>query len=68
LPLEGGKDWVMADVLVVQSKVRDQVKRAKLRLSSDAVDALSKAVSDLINKAGARAKANKRQTIKASDI
>ena len=50
------------------SKVREQVKKAKLRLSGDAVEALSKAVGDLISKAGARAKANKRQTIKASDI
>lgn len=58
----------MAELLVVQSKVRDQVKKAKLRLSGDAVEALSRAVADLINKAGARAKANKRQTIKASDI
>jgi len=58
----------MADMLVVQSKVRDQVKKAKLRLSGDAVEALSKAVADLVAKAGARAKANKRQTIKASDI
>ena len=55
-------------MLVVQSKVRDQVKKAKLRLSGDAVEALSKAVADLVAKAGARAKANKRQTIKASDI
>ena len=58
----------MADILMIQSKVRDQVKKAKLRLSGDAVQALSKAVADLISKAGARAKANKRQTIKAADI
>jgi histone H3/H4 len=58
----------VADMLVIQSKVRDQVKKAKLRLSGDAIEALSKAVADLISRAGARAKANKRQTIKASDI
>jgi histone H3/H4 len=58
----------MAEILVIQSKVRDQVKKAKLRLSGDAVEALSKAVADLIQRAGVRAKANKRQTIKASDI
>lgn len=58
----------MSDMLVIQSKVRDQVRKAKLRLSGDAVQALSKAVADLLAKAGARAKANKRQTIKASDI
>ena len=58
----------MSDMLVIQSKVRDQVRKAKLRMSGDAVHALSKAVADLLAKAGARAKANKRQTIKASDI
>jgi histone H3/H4 len=58
----------MAEMLVIQSKVREQVKKAKLRLSGAAVEALSKAVADLIHRAGARAKANKRQTIMASDI
>jgi histone H3/H4 len=55
-------------MLVVQSKVRDQVKKARLRLSSDAVQALNKAVGELIQRAGARAKANRRQTIMAADI
>jgi histone H3/H4 len=58
----------MAEMLVVQSKVRDQVKKVRLRLSSDAVQALNKAVGELIQRAGARAKANRRQTIMAADI
>ena len=58
----------MGDLLVVQSKVREVVKKSKLRLSGDAVEALSKRVHTLINEAGQRAKANKRQTIKASDL
>ena len=58
----------MAEILVVQSKVRDVVRKAKLRLSGDAVSEISKNVEWLLKKAGDRAKANKRQTIKASDI
>ena len=58
----------MAEILVVQSKIRDLVKKGKLRLSGDAVAQLSKAVEGLVKQAGDRAKANKRQTIKASDI
>ena len=58
----------MGDLLVVQSKVRDLAKKAKLRLSGDAVGELSKKVEDIMKAAGARAKANKRQTIKAADL
>lgn len=58
----------MADILVVQSKVKAAAKKAKMRLSSDAVDALSKKVQASIKDAAARAKANRRQTIKGSDI
>ncbi len=58
----------MADILVVQSKVRGLAKKAKLRLAGDAVAEISKNVEWLIKKAGDRAKANRRQTIKASDI
>jgi histone H3/H4 len=58
----------MAEVYVVQSKVRALAKKKGFRFSGDAVDTLSKVVEDAVVKAGARAKANKRQTIKASDI
>lgn len=58
----------MAEILVVQSKVKELVKKHKLRLSGDAVGQLSKAVEGLVKAAADRAKANKRQTIKASDI
>tara|TARA_Y100000588_G_C13351821_1_gene542759 strand:- start:268 stop:444 length:177 start_codon:yes stop_codon:yes gene_type:complete len=58
----------MGDMLVVQSKVRELAKKSKLRLSGDAVASLSKRVEGLLKEAGVRAKANKRQTIKASDI
>ena len=58
----------MGDMLVVQSKVRELAKKSKLRLSGDAVASLSKRVEGLLKDAGDRARANKRQTIKASDI
>ena len=57
-----------AEVYVVQSKVRALAKKKGFRFSGDAVDALSKLVEQAVVAAGARAKANKRQTIKASDV
>lgn len=58
----------MPEVYVVQSKVRALAKKKGFRFSEDAVDALSKVVESTVNLAASRAKANKRQTIKASDI
>ncbi|MBI4564861.1 MAG: hypothetical protein HY716_09250 [Planctomycetes bacterium] len=58
----------MADLLVVQSKVRELAKKGKLRMSGDAVEQLSKTVEGLLKAAGERAKANGRLTIKKSDI
>jgi histone H3/H4 len=58
----------MPETLVVQSKVRALAKKKGFSFSGEAVDALSKVVENAVTAAGARAKANKRQTIKASDI
>jgi histone H3/H4 len=58
----------MGEVYVVQSKVRALAKKKGFRFSGDAVNAVSKLVEDAIVRAGSRAKANKRQTIKASDV
>jgi histone H3/H4 len=58
----------MGEILVVQSKVKAICKKNKMRLSGDAVDAISGAVEKIITAAAARAKANKRQTIKKQDI
>jgi histone H3/H4 len=58
----------MADSIVVQSKVREFVKKANLRLSSDAIDALNKVVEDVLKKAADRAKQNQRQTIRPQDF
>ena len=58
----------MAEVYVVQSKIKALAKKKKMRFSGDAVGALSKSVEATVTKAAERAKANKRLTIKASDI
>lgn len=55
-------------MLVVQSKVKEQIKAAGCNTSAEAVNALSKAVERLIRDAVARAKANNRKTVKASDV
>jgi len=54
--------------LVVASKVRAYIKSKKMLTSSEAVGAISDAVYELIDKAVARAKANRRSTIKAQDL
>jgi histone H3/H4 len=58
----------MAEVYVVQSKVKALAKKKGYRFSGDAVAALSKLVEEAVIRGGARAKANKRQTIKDNDI
>ena len=58
----------MAEVYVVQSKIKALAKKKKMRFAGEAVGALSKAVDAIVTKAAERAKANKRLTIKASDI
>lgn len=57
----------MAD-LIVKSKVREYAKGKKMSVSSEADDALNKAVAELLDKAVARAQGNGRATIKARDI
>lgn len=56
------------ETLVVVSKVKDYVKGKGLQTSETAVDALSEAVKELIEKAVKRAQDNGRQTIKDRDI
>ena len=58
----------MGDALVVKSKVRQLAKKKKMNLGSDAVAELTKEVVRLLDKAAARAKANRRSTIKGRDI
>lgn len=57
-----------AETLVVVSKVKDYVKGKGFQTSETAIDAISTAVRELLDKATARAKDNGRQTIKDRDI
>ena len=56
------------ETLVVVSKVKDYVKGKGCQTSETAVDALSDAVRELLDKAIGRAKDNGRQTVKDRDI
>ena len=58
----------MAEILVVQSKVREMIKGDGCSTSADAVEALSNEVTRIIKKAIERTKANGRKTVKGSDI
>ena len=58
----------MVEVLVVRSKVKEYAAKKKMRFGGDAVDALSKEVAALIDKAVERAKANNRGTVKGRDV
>jgi histone H3/H4 len=57
-----------SEVYIVHSKVRGLAKKKGFRFSGEALDRLSLVVAETVLKAGARAKDNKRHTIKACDI
>lgn len=56
------------DILVVASKVKAYVKSQEMMTSSEAIEALSTEVYELLDDAIARAKANRRSTVKAQDL
>ncbi len=58
----------MSEALVVKSKVRSLAKKKKMNLGGDAVEALTREVVRLVDRASERAKANRRSTIKGRDI
>lgn len=59
----------MADVLVVTSRVKAFVaKKHKMRTGADFIDSLSDEVEKLVEAAVARAKEDKRGTLKSRDI
>lgn len=57
-----------APSLVVQSKVKDVVRKAKMKCSSDVIDAVSKLVHTHLMKGVERAKANGRKTLRGADL
>ncbi|OYT43744.1 MAG: DUF1931 domain-containing protein [Candidatus Aenigmarchaeota archaeon ex4484_56] len=58
----------MAEMLVVQSKVKDVVKEEDMNMSGDFAEALSTKVEKLIKDAIERAKANGRKTLRGYDL
>lgn len=56
------------ETLVVRSKIKEYAKKKKMAFGADAIDALSKEVARLIDKAVERAKENRRSTVKARDV
>jgi hypothetical protein len=53
---------------VVQSKVKDLVRNAKMKCSSDVISALNGVVSEAVSRGVDRAKANGRKTLRAADL
>jgi hypothetical protein len=54
--------------LIVASKVKAYIKSKKMMTSSDALEAVSDQVYDMLDAAIARTKANRRSTVKAQDL
>ena len=58
----------MAEVIVVQSKVRDAIKTQKMNMSGDFAEALSKRVETMVRDACRRADQNGRKTVRGYDL
>ena len=58
----------MSDLLVVSSKVKEEIKALGCNTASDAAEGLSTEVTRLIERAAERAKANGRKTVRAVDF
>ncbi len=56
------------ETLVVQSKVRDVIKKNKMNCASDVMGALTMLVEYQIGRAAVRAKSNGRKTVRAADF
>jgi hypothetical protein len=56
------------EVLVVASKVKAYIKSQQMMTSSDAIGTLSDKVCAMLDDAVARAKANRRSTVKPQDL
>lgn len=53
---------------VVAARIKEMISKAGMRTGGDAIEALDKAVEDLVKKAVSRAKENKRQTVYSCDL
>jgi len=56
------------ELLIVSSKVKAYIKSKKMMPSSDALEAVSDNVYNLLDAAIARTQANRRSTVKAQDL
>jgi hypothetical protein len=56
------------EMLIVQSKVRDLLRRQELRVSEEFYVGLSNEVHRMVARAAARCLANRRRTLDASDV
>ena len=54
--------------MVVTSKVKAQIKKAKMNTAGNLIPGLDKEIADLVTRACARAKANGRKTVRAADL
>jgi histone H3/H4 len=55
-------------MLVVQSKVREQVKKRGANMAGDFADELSKRVEEYVDDAIKRARSNGRKTVRPNDL
>jgi histone H3/H4 len=58
----------MSEILVVQSKVKEEIGKADMNCSGDLAEALSTVVEHKIKRAIERAKANGRKTVRPEDL
>ncbi len=56
------------EMLLVQSKVRDELRRRELRVSEEFLTGLNLALHGLVERAATRCLANRRRTLDASDV
>lgn len=62
------KSGSKTQALVVQSKVKELVKKTKMKCSSDVIDAANHILQNAIVKGCERAKANGRKTLRGADL
>lgn len=58
----------MSDMLIVASKVRTHLKSQDMKMSGELPEAINKKLQEMLEEAAARAKANKRSTVKPQDV
>ena len=56
------------EAFIVQSKVKNLIKKSKMKCSSDVIKELNHIIAEHIGKGCNRAKANGRKTLRAADL